>query len=380
MKQGWKICKLGEVGTVITGGTPSMKEETFYSSNDYCFFKPGDIAEGEISILKTAENFVSAKAYDKSRKLPKGSVLTTCIGIIGKVGITEVDSICNQQINAIIPNEKSFSRYIAYTIISQKDKMKNKANAAVVPILNKSQFSEISIPLPPLPVQQQIVSELDLLTSIINKKKAQLDELDKLAQATFYDMFGDPVENEKGWEVKSVIEHCKCIVPGRDKPKSFSGGTPWVTTNEIINLGITKESAIGLSDAEIVEVKAKVIPQGSVIMTCVGDLGVTTIAGVDMVVNQQLHAFICDDSLINTFLMYNLSYRKDYMLKMASNTTVLYMNKTTCNSIPILLPPLPLQQQFAQKIELIESQKSKIKASLAELETLLAATMDKYFG
>lgn len=175
-------------------------------------------------------------------------------------------------------------------------------------------------------------------------------------------MFGDPVTNPLKWNVKPVIDECECMVPGRDKPKSFTGDIPWITIEDLIVNGITEKSksGLGLTIDEIKEVNRKVIPVGSVIMSCVGNLGICSIAGQEMIINQQLHSFQCKEKINNVYLMFNLTYRKDYMNKWASNTTVLYMNKSICNSIPIMLPPLALQEQFAAFVE--KTDKSKFIA------------------
>lgn len=211
-------------------------------------------------------------------------------------------------------------------------------------------LKEVNILNVPLSRQKEIVKVLDKASELIEKRKEQLRELEALAESVFYDLFGDPVTNPKGWKTCKVIEQATCIVPGRDKPKSFTGDIPWITTADLQHLSYTHKANLFLSREEISNVKAKVIPTGSVIMTCVGDLGIISITGNEMVINQQLHAFICGDKISNMFLAYNLSCRKDYMYKMASSTTVPYMNKTICNNIPIMLPTIELQNQFAEII------------------------------
>ena len=176
-------------------------------------------------------------------------------------------------------------------------------------------------------------------------------------------MFGDPVTNPKGWEMKTAIDFAQCIVPGRDKPKSFSGGIPWVTTNDLKHLGYTSESHIGLADNEIQEVRARIIPENSVIITCVGDLGIATISKVKMVINQQLHAFQCKENMNNIFFMYAISFQKSYMYSRATKTTVPYMNKSVCNSIPMIYPPAHLQQKFANIFEVVNSQRELMSKS-----------------
>ena len=185
-------------------------------------------------------------------------------------------------------------------------------------------------------------------------------------------MFGDPVLNSMGWDCVPVINECECMVPGRDKPKSFTGDIPWITIEDLCVNGITFESrnGQGLTREEIEEVNRKVIPSGSVLMSCVGNLGICSIAGKEMVINQQLHSFQCGQRINNVFLMYNLGYRKDFMNKWASNTTVLYMNKTICNSIPILVPPVESQNKFATFVAQTDKSKYPKETSVNLLTAL----------
>jgi type I restriction enzyme S subunit len=160
-EKGWEVKKLKDVGSIITGSTPSTSNSDNYASNDICFVKPSDIEKEGITTIKSTEFYVSNYAYDTvCRKLPKGSVLTTCIGIIGKVGVLSIDATCNQQINAVIPNPSMSSTYLAYAILSIRDYIQNVANAPVVPIINKGQFSSFQIPSPPLPLQQSFAQKI----------------------------------------------------------------------------------------------------------------------------------------------------------------------------------------------------------------------------
>src|SRR5690606_8784615 len=199
--------------------------------------------------------------------------------------------------------------------------------------------------------------------------------------ATFLDMFGDPRINSMNWEKESVITYADCIVPARDKPKSFTGSVPWVNTVDLIHLGKTFESkqSIGLTHEEIKEVGARIIPKNSVLMTCVGDLGVISIAETNMVINQQLHSFQCKEEMNNIFLMFVLSFQKKYMYKVASKTTVPYMNKTNCNSIPVIKPPLDMQIKFASFFEKINKIKNHLIESLKELENLFESLSQRAF-
>ena len=157
----WEKKRLDEIGKVITGNTPSTKDESNYSSADYCFVKPSDIAKDNISYISNTEFYISKKAYVNSRQLPKGNILTTCIGIIGKVGILLNDATCNQQINAIIPNCDVDAKYIAHVLFMIRDVLTDVANAPIVPIINKKEFSSVSIPVPPYKIQQDFASKIE---------------------------------------------------------------------------------------------------------------------------------------------------------------------------------------------------------------------------
>jgi len=146
----------------------------------------------------------------------------------------------------------------------------------------------------------------------------------------------------EGWEKHPVGKICRSIVPGRNKPKLFNGNIPWVTTPEISGRYIPSSKQINFISEEVAkECGAKIIPEGSVVIAAVGELGLTAIASEPLVLNQQLHAFVCPNNVNNEYLAYVLSAQKPYMDTISSRTTIPYMNKTNCESIPVLLPPPP---------------------------------------
>lgn len=179
-EKGWEIKKIGEIGTIITGNTPSTKNKDNYSSNDYCFVKPSDICKDSISYIENTEYYISSEAYQRTRQLPKGSVLITCIGIIGKIAIVKQDCTCNQQINAVLPNTKYVNQYLAWALLMYGDNLREIANAPVVPLLNKTDFSLIEVPLPPLTLQQQFaekIEEIEKQKDLIKQTLKSLEEL-----------------------------------------------------------------------------------------------------------------------------------------------------------------------------------------------------------
>ena len=137
------------------------------------------------------------------------------------------------------------------------------------------------------------------------------------------------------WDVVQITDVCDFIVPGRNKPKLFDGGIPWITTPDFLDGGGVSSSRLGLciSREEAKKIGSRVVPAGSVIMTCVGDLGITGIANQEIVINQQLHAFIPLVKIHSHFLLHVLKTKKDYFYRIATKTALPYLNKLKANKL-----------------------------------------------
>ena len=151
------------------------------------------------------------------------------------------------------------------------------------------------------------------------------------------------------WETLKVGDVCDCIVPGRNKPRLFDGDIPWITTPDLENGKPVSKSRLGLkiSRVEAKLVGSKIVPPGSVLMSCAGELGIVALTNNEIVVNQQLHVFIPTERITAVFLLNALAYRKEQIENYGTKTAVPYLNKSACNSIPVPLPPLPEQRAIA---------------------------------
>lgn len=184
------------------------------------------------------------------------------------------------------------------------------------------------------------------------------------------------------WERKKVGELCDFIVPGRNKPTSFLGDIPWITTPDIEHNGEINYSKSGLviSKEEAKRVGSKIVPINSIIISCVGELGLVAIAGKEIVINQHLHTFIPKEQINYKFLLYELSNKKKYMDKVATKTAVPYMNKDNCNSIPVIFPSLPEQQKIASFLSAIDEKLQALKKKKSLLEQYKKGVMQKIFS
>ncbi|RYU97905.1 restriction endonuclease subunit S, partial [Clostridium tetani] len=365
LPDGWRIDILNNVTSIIRNGANIKQGE---EEGGYPITRIETISNSFIDINKLGYAGIEELGKYKDYLLQQGDILMSHINSEKHLGKVAIYENCNIEIihgmNLLcfrFSDEIILSKYAYYFFNTKKFKIqlpritKKSVNQASFSIRD---LKNLKIIIPPLEIQKKIIEVLEKAEKVIEKRKEAIRLLDELVKSKFIEMFGDPVLNPKNWEVKTVIDVCDCMVPGRDKPKSFTGSTPWITIDDLVVNGVTgkSKSSLGLTDDEINEVKRKKVPKGSVLMSCVGNLGICSIAGEEMIINQQLHSFQCKD-INNFFLMYYLGFRKDYMMSQASSTTVLYMNKTVCNSIPLYLPPIELQNQFADFVNQIDKLK-----------------------
>lgn len=383
----WAKVKLSDVGKVVTGNTPPTKNPEYYSSNDIAFYKPNDLTETEVLKLDRATVYVSESAKSKIRLLPKGSVLVTCIGIIGKVGIALDKCTCNQQINAIIPNTNMIdSGYLAYCIMNKKDYIRSIANAPIVPIINKTQFSNVQIPLPPLETQKQIAKTLDTAAELLAMRKQQLEELDNLIKSTFYNMFGDPVTNEKGWEIRRIVDIAKVetgSTPSRNNMNYYDEGiVPWVKTGEISN-GYIFKAEEKISEIAVKETNCKVFPYNTILVAMYGQGKTRGQAGmlkIEAATNQACAAILPSDLYISEFLFRLLEIKYEDLRELGRGGNQQNLNLSIVKDFKIIVPSLTFQTQFAEIVTKIEEQKALVKKAIDETQYLFDSLMSEYFA
>jgi type I restriction enzyme S subunit len=181
-----------------------------------------------------------------------------------------------------------------------------------------------------------------------------------------------PVE----WEVVTTGQVTKSLVPGRDKPDLDGGGVPWITIPDIEGMYLDlPKSGLSLSLNAIKVANARLMPKGTVLMSCVGEFGIATITECDAVANQQLHGFICDQSILPEWLIAQINASGNRIDNMATQTTIKYLNKNGCESILITLPSLKEQVKIISILDNINDLFEKQKKSLNKLRSLKTGLM-----
>lgn len=183
----WKVVRVGDLGEIVTGTTPSTKKPEYYGGL-HMFISPGDL--GNSMYVERTVKYLSQAGLTVSRPLPKDAVLVVCIGAtIGKVGMTPCDNCAtNQQINAIIVNKRVNPHYLYFALSHRASELPLLAGRAAVPIVNKSNFSNFLVPLPPLSEQQEIARILRSVDEKIRAEEAYRDALGGLFKTLLHQL------------------------------------------------------------------------------------------------------------------------------------------------------------------------------------------------
>lgn len=385
----WMKLMLKELGEIITGNTPSKQIEEFWNSEDICFIKPDVIADSGVNEISESNEYISEEARKKARVVSKNAIFVTCIGSIGKIGIAmDGEYAFNQQINAIIPNEKIDSKYLAYNLLFNKQRLIGMANAPVVPIINKSQFGEFTLNIEiDSDKQSEIVKVLDKLMDIIKHRKNELFALDALIKARFVEMFGNPLDKSK---VNKFFVECVEFNPKKSEVKDMMHKEVSFVPMECVGIdgsfeikeeGLVKDYYKGYTyfkDGDVL--LAKITPcfeNGKIAIAenCTNGIGFGT---------TEFH-------VSRPILGVSNSYWIKYMLKNDNVHELATTNMTGSagqkriqtpffEKLKIYLPPIELQNQFADFVHQVDKSKVAVQKALDETQLLFDSLMQKYFG
>jgi type I restriction enzyme, S subunit len=344
------------------------------------FTESGRVNYSDIAVLEVETKQLA------SRRLKSGDIIIERSGggpnqPVGRVVFFERDDGVFSHSNftsrlRVIDSDRFLPKFVFYFLLYFHDsKQTDHLQRRTTGIRNldwQAYRGTADVPLLDLAEQRQIVRVLSVAQRAIERQERLTSLTAELKKSLMHKLLtegtrGEPFKQTeigpmpRSWELQRVGSICRSIVPGRNKPKVFDGDIPWLTTPEIRGLTYITDSlpARRVTREHLKEVGGRVVPPNSVIMTCVGDFGVVAINRVAVVINQQLHAFVCPSNLHPYFLCQTLRIRAAYMESIAHKTTVPYLNKSKCESIPIALPSLDEQKEIASVLEAADDKAEK---------------------
>lgn len=372
-----------DVGT----GVPFLTVKDFTHDGQANFIGCSHISEEEF-----------AKA-DKGNSAPKsGDVLFSKDGTVGKVFVVDKDERFAVLSSMAILRPKSAlldAKYFGWVLKTDSclnQASRSKTGSAIRRIILKD-LKRVQFPLPPLAEQKRIAAILDAADALRAKRRESLAQLDTLLQSTFLEMFGDPVTNPKGWDDSTKLGEIAEIVSGITKGRKTNGTVlrevPYLAVANVQNRHL-KLDAVKTIAATKAEIEKYALMPGDLLLTEGGDpdkLGRGSLwnGEISECIHQN-HVFrvrLKSSVIAPLFLNWIVGSErgKRYFLRSAKQTTgIASINMTQLKGFSILMPPLDLQRRFATIVESIECQKTRLRAHLAELDTLFASLQSRAFN
>ena len=367
----------------VCGGYPITRIETISNSivdrNKMGYAGIGDVSKYENYILENGDILMSHINSEKH---------------LGKTAYYEkkTDEIVIHGMNLLCLKAISESLYYKFAnYFFNSNCFKNQIPTIANKSVNQASFTvtalkKLQIPLPSLEIQRKIARNLDIASELIALRKKQLAELDNLIKSTFYDMFGDPVTNEKEWEAKTVNDVCEKILgggtPSKQKPEYYIGSIPWVTPKDMKSI-LINDSIDHINEKAIANSSAKLIPARSILMVIRSGIlkRVLPVAinSIDVAVNQDMKAFITNENVSTEYLLYFFIMIQKDILKNVRAVTADNIEFSLIKNTIIPLPPLALQEKFAEIVTKIEEQKYLVQKSVSESQYLFDSLMNEYF-
>ena len=365
----WEICKVGDFGKIITGNTPPTKDIENYENGQYLWVSPADL--GLLKSITETKTKLSKKGFDKTRALPAGSVLVTCIGsTIGKMGMTTRETSTNQQINAIVVNKSNNNEFVYYAVQSAFPKYLSSIAVQAVPIISKSSFELLPNYRPSIQEQEKIGRLFALLDERIATQSKIIEDLKKLKSTIIDYAIGSLDTNFM--KFGSVYETAR------------EGGTPTTSNTSFYNNGKIPFIKIGdLKQKYLIENKdfitelglqkssAWLVPTHSILFSNGATIGEITITTYPVCTKQGILGIVPKANIDVEFLYYFMS--SSYFKKAVSRIITEGTMKTAyLRNIDNILCPIPTKEKQLKIAKVPSALNLKIDSEQSILRLLYA--------
>ena len=373
-----KTVSLQQLCDIQIGKTPSRSVPEYWGG-ELPWVTIGDLAAGRI-VTTTKERITRiGAAKSRSRLIPRGTLLLSFKLSLGKRAITGCDLFTNEAIAALrILDHDVADRDYLYWALGSIDYDRLVDRAAKGKTLNKAKLKILQVPLPPLAEQRRIAGILDAADTLRAKRSESLAQLDTLLQSTFVNMFGDPVTNPMGWDVKPLNELGQ-VQTGATPPSKldgmFGGDIPFVTPSDLRETWVEASRTVTSAGAA----RSRTVSRGATLVSCIGAIGKMGKASETSSFNQQINAVSWEERIADSVGLEMMKFFKSKIANDATSTTLPILRKSRFEKLLLPVPPLAEQNRFATIVESVERQKARQQAHLAELNTLFASLQSRAF-
>ncbi|MBQ8482186.1 MAG: restriction endonuclease subunit S [Alphaproteobacteria bacterium] len=370
----WEEKTLGEVCEIISGTTPDTSNDEFWGKGNY-WITPAEINENSLYINSTARTITDkAVEYCSLRRMPRGTVLFSSRAPIGKIAISNVDSLyCNQGFKNFICSKNIHNKFLYYFLLKSRKYLISLGKGATFKEVSKSIISTVNIQYPPLPEQERIVAKLDKSFEAIDKVKANaeqnLNNAKELFESALNKVF---TENTEGWEEKTLKEVCKKISAGGDKPENFSKAITENCEVPIYSNGIENDGLYGYTDVPAIKEEAITISaRGTIGFICKRVKPYYPIV--------RLISAIPNDHINIDFMEYALKF----MVPTGNGSSIPQLTVPMLKDKKVKYPSLPEQQKIVEKLDALQEQTKQLEAiytqKIKECDELKQSILQKAF-
>ncbi|MDM1065416.1 restriction endonuclease subunit S [Myroides odoratimimus] len=369
----WEMVKLNTLCEINIGKTPSRNNPSYWGGSNKWIAIADLKGDKVISNTKECISDIALKEA-KIKVIKKGTIIYSFKLSIGKIAITGEDMYSNEAIASFpITKSKSITTGYLYWVLQTLNLQEIGEKAVMGLTLNKKKLNEIKIPLPPLEIQQQIVSILDKADTLRRTDKALEEKYDALAQSIFIDMFGDPVKNEKGWEKRKVLDivskekySIKAGPFGSSLKKEFyvTNGYKIYGQEQVITDDLTTGDYY-IDEERFNKLSSCAIREGDVLISLVGTYGKVSVVPEKFekgIINPRLMKITLNRDIYEPFyfkfLMRLDSIKRD-LSKHSRGGTMDIINVGILSDFSVIVPPIKLQNKFLEKLNLINQMKEQ---------------------
>ena len=385
------IVKLVDIFNLQMGKTPARNNKAYWNDGEYDWISISDLGNYKKYISSTKEKITELAIKESGiKKVPSHTLLMSFKLSVGKTAITKCEVYTNEAIMAFIPKHK-YDVYIDYFyyLFSWKDWSNDTSRAVMGATLNKSTLGQIMVKIPPLDEQCKIAETLDKVCNLIAKRKEQLEKLDLLVKSKFVEMFGNPENNSNNFQIEKLSKYLNVIGGYAFKSVNFLDvGIPILRIGNI-NSGHFKPVNMVFWKEDFTLEKYKVYPN-DLVMSLTGTVGKDDYGNVcilgneydEYYLNQRNAKLQMTGNLNKWYLMQILKFPsvKSKLTGISRGVRQANISNRDILNLCIPIPPIELQNQFAEFVQQTEQTKTIINQSLEKLETLKKTLMQEYFG
>ena len=390
---GWKEMCLSEFCRIGSGGTPSRSNLTrYYEGGNIPWVKSGELRESVIT--KTEEHITEAALKEtNARIVPAGALLLAMYGAtVGRLGILGVEAATNQAVCHIIPDPKTAdTRFLFQALSNQVPNIVARGVGGAQPNISQGIIKDLKLALPPLAEQRRIAEVLDKAEALRAKRRAALAQLDSLTQSLFFDLFGDTRKDRTRWEIVPLEEIVKETKLGLVRGSQEFGPEfeiPYVRMNAVTRNGELELGNVQRTHATEAEIEAYRLEPGDFLFNTrnseelVGKTALYRGGGLHLFNNNLMRVrFTTKADPVFVAVAFKTPFvQQELNLRKSGTTNVFAIYYKDLRSLPLPLPPIDLQREFARRVAAVEKLKAAQKASLTDLDALFSSLQQRAFS